>query len=97
MEGIVTVAVGIFVYFVLPDNGQTAYFLTARQKELVRIRDEQRKEYMGEAKLTKTEIMMAFKDPKVYISGWIQFTCDICLYGRSSWIPALATILADSL
>ena len=89
MEAVVSVACATLVYFVLPDSPETAYFLDAQEKALVRVRTEQRRQYMGGNTYTKADFKKAFTDPKVYLSGIIQHCIDIPLYGGSHGRSAL--------
>ncbi|ORY35046.1 major facilitator superfamily domain-containing protein [Naematelia encephala] len=95
MEAVISVAIAIPVYFLLPNEAKTAWFLTPRQREVFAIRELQRAQYMGGKVLTRPEFNRTFKDPKVYMSGWIQFTCDICLYGFSSFLPVIISGLGE--
>jgi hypothetical protein len=44
---------------------------------------------MGSDKFDWQEIRIAFQDPKLYLSGAIQFCQDILLYGFSTFLPAI--------
>lgn len=57
----------------------------------MRVRNEQRRMYMGSEKFSWEEMRIALRDPKLYLSGLIQFCQDILLYGFSTFLP---TILA---
>ncbi|KAK5195889.1 hypothetical protein LTR47_002824 [Exophiala xenobiotica] len=89
IEGIFSMAIAVAVWFGLPSNPAEAWFLSAEQKEMMRIRDQQRSQYMGSDKLDWQEVRIAFKDPKLYLSGAIQFCQDILLYGFSTFLPAI--------
>lgn len=56
---------------------------------MMKIRDAQRASYMGSEELSWTEIRIACQDPKVYLSGAIQFLQDILLYGFSTFLPSI--------
>ncbi|EXJ79178.1 hypothetical protein A1O3_08679 [Capronia epimyces CBS 606.96] len=89
IEGIFSVVIAVAVWFGLPTNPAEAWFLSAEQKGIMRIRQEQTAQYMGSDELDWEEIRIAFKDPKVYLSAVIQFCQDILLYGFSTFLPAI--------
>ena len=55
----------------------------------MRIRYSQTKAYMGSEEFDWQEIWIEFKDPKLYLSGCIQFCQDILLYGFSTFLPSI--------
>ena len=55
----------------------------------MRVRDMQRASYMGSEKFSWTEVKIACCDPKIYLSGAIQFCQDILLYGFSTFLPSI--------
>ena len=67
IEGIFSVIVAIVVWFGLPNDPSNAYFLNAEDKELMRVRAIQRQAYIGSEKFDWKEVLLAIKDPKVYI------------------------------
>lgn len=73
IEGIFSIAIGIAVWFGLPTNPAEAYFLNAEEKEMMRIRYAQEKQYLGSENFSWEEVWIEFKDPKLYLSGCIQF------------------------
>ena len=79
IEGIFSMLIAVAVWFGLPTNPAEAWFLSDEQKHMMRIRDEQRIQYMGSDELDWQEVRIAFKDPKLYLSGAIQFCQDILL------------------
>ncbi|KAK4499747.1 hypothetical protein PRZ48_007933 [Zasmidium cellare] len=89
IEGIFSIVVAAMVWFGLPNNPNKAYFLNAGQKELMEKRSIQRAAYMGSEEFSWPEIKIALLDPKVYLSGIVQFCQDILLYGFSTFLPAI--------
>jgi hypothetical protein len=77
IEGIFSIAIGLAVWFGLPTNPAEAYFLNEEEKEMMRIRYAQTKQYLGSEEFSWEEIWIEFRDPKLYISGCIQF-CQVC-------------------
>lgn len=89
IEGIFSMVIAVAVWFGLPTNPAEAWFLTPEQKQIMRIRQRQTAEYMGSDKFDWQEVRIAFQDPKLYLSGAIQFCQDILLYGFSTFLPAI--------
>lgn len=55
----------------------------------MRVRNEQRRKYMGSEKFSWEEMRIAVNDPKLYLSGAIQFCQDILLYVFSTFLPSI--------
>lgn len=56
---------------------------------MMRVRNEQRRKYMGSEEFSWEEMRIAARDPKLYFSGAIQFCQDILLYGFSTFLPTI--------
>lgn len=67
IEGLFSVVVAIIVWFGLPNDPSNAYFLNDREKELMRIRADQRAQYMGSEKFSWDEILITLQDPKLWL------------------------------
>ncbi|OAQ97977.1 hypothetical protein LLEC1_00536 [Akanthomyces lecanii] len=89
MEGIFSMLVVPLIWFGLPNDPSNAYFLTEEEKRIMRVRAVQRAQYMGSEELSWEEIRIGLKDPKLYLSGAIQFCQDILLYGFSTFLPSI--------
>lgn len=89
IEGIFSIIVAVVVWFGLPNEPSRGYFLSARQKEIMEQRAIQRAAYMGSDKFSWDEVKISLRDPKVYLSGCIQFCQDILLYGFSTFLPSI--------
>ncbi|KAK5115856.1 hypothetical protein LTR85_009450 [Meristemomyces frigidus] len=89
IEGLFSIVVAAAVWFGLPNDPSNAYFLKPEEKELMRRRAVQRAHYMGSEDFSWIEVRIALKDPKVYLSGLIQFCQDILLYGFSTFLPSI--------
>ncbi|KAJ6041625.1 uncharacterized protein N7446_010495 [Penicillium canescens] len=89
IEGIFSAISAILIWFGLPNNPAEAYFLTEKEKWMMRVRNEQRRKYMGSDKFSWEEMRIALSDPKLYLSGVIQFCQDILLYGFSTFLPTI--------
>jgi len=65
---------------------------------MMRVRNEQRRHYMGSEKFSWAEMRIALCDPKLMFSSVTQFCQDILLYGFSTFLPGiLQSIGYDSL
>lgn len=67
IEGVFSVVVAIIVWFGLPNDPSNAYFLNAREKHLMKIRAEQRAQYMGSDEFSWDEIFIELQDPKLWL------------------------------
>ncbi|TKA50949.1 hypothetical protein B0A53_05730 [Rhodotorula sp. CCFEE 5036] len=94
--GVITIFLGIISPFFIADSYQSAWFLTPRQKLLMRVRDLQAAEYRGKQEFSWAEVRKAFAEPLVYISGAMQFGFDICLYGFSTFLVVIVKALGYS-
>lgn len=89
IEGIFSILIAVLVWFGLPTDPALHPCLTAEQQHMMKIRQQQTAAYMGSDEFKWEEIRIAFKDPKLYLSGAIQFCQDILLYGFSTFLPAI--------
>lgn len=90
IEGVISLAVGLAFIFLLPDSFESAKWLTEQDKALMRIRAEQARVYQGESEnFDKTEVKLAFKDPKVWLSAGCQFCANTCSFGFGTFLPVI--------
>ncbi|KAJ5462522.1 hypothetical protein N7475_007466 [Penicillium sp. IBT 31633x] len=89
IEGLFSILCAVLIWFGLPNNPAEAYFLTEEEKWMMRVRNEQRRKYMGSEEFSWEEMRIAARDPKLYFSGAIQFCQDILLYGFSTFLPTI--------
>lgn len=90
IEGIPTVLLGIAIYFFLPDDVETTYFLTENEKKMMIVR--QGRAYgntTSAQQFSKKDMMKAFKDWKVWMFCASQFGADTMLYGYSTFLPTI--------
>lgn len=74
----------------MPDSYQTAKFLSADDKELMRLRTIKHDRYMRLNEIfDKREVSKTFRDTKIWISAIIQFLGDIVSFGISTFMPSL--------
>lgn len=84
IEGIPSFLLGVITYFALPNDAQSAYFLTKEEKALMEVR--RRREYgstAGAQEFSKKDMVRAFTDWKVWAFSIAQFGVDTMLYGKS--------------
>ncbi|OAA61497.1 MFS transporter [Cordyceps fumosorosea ARSEF 2679] len=89
IEGIFSILIAPLIWFGLPNDPSNAYFLTTEEKHIMKVRAIQRAQYMGSEEFSWEEIRIGLKDPKLYLSGAIQFCQDILLYGFSTFLPSI--------
>jgi len=89
IEGCFSILVVVAVFFGLPNDPTNAWFLNAEEREMMRCRNGQRQKYLGSEKFSWDEIWIEMRDPKLYLSGLIQFMQDVLLYGFSTFLPSI--------
>jgi hypothetical protein len=67
IEGILSMAVAVWIWFGLPNDPSNAYFLDAEEKWMMKVRYAQRRQYMGSEKFSWAEVRIALRDPKIYL------------------------------
>ncbi|KAM3512004.1 hypothetical protein MY11210_004330 [Beauveria gryllotalpidicola] len=96
IEGIFSILIAPVIWFGLPNDPSNAYFLTDKEKRIMKVRAIQRAQYMGSEDFSWKEIRIGLKDPKLYMSGAIQFCQDILLYGFSTFLPSIIVSMGYS-
>lgn len=89
IEGCISIIAAVWVFFGLPEDPTKAKFLNKEELELMEVREQQRKFYMGSDKFDKKEFFLAIKNPILYMSCIIQFSVDLVLYGYSTFLPSI--------
>jgi MFS family permease len=93
VEGIISFVVGIATIFFLPDNFETAWWLREDEKALMRARHENTRLYQGKSVTTdamdRSEVKLAFYDPKVWLNSTCQFMANTCSFGFSTFLPVI--------
>jgi MFS family permease len=83
IEGLPTFFLGIATFFLLPNDAESAYFLTEDEKRLQVERHTREYGMTASArKFSKADMMKAFKDWKVWAFCIAQFGADTMLYGK---------------
>jgi hypothetical protein len=82
IEGIPTVLLGIAIFFLLPNDPESAYFLNDNEKKMMVVRHGRAYgNTASEQEFDKQDVLKAFKDWKVWIFCASQFGADTMLYG----------------
>ncbi|KAJ6110899.1 hypothetical protein N7486_003134 [Penicillium sp. IBT 16267x] len=89
IEGLFSFIIAILIWFGLPNNPEEAYFLTEEERWMMRVRNEQRRKYMGSEEFSWEEMRIAVTDPKLLFSAIVQFCQDVLLYGFSTFLPTI--------
>lgn len=89
IEGLFSAVCAVLIWFGLPNDPANAYFLDDEEKWMMRVRNEQRRQYMGSEEFSWEEMRIALSDPKLMLSSITQFCQDILLYGFSTFLPTI--------
>lgn len=94
LEGLPTFVLGIATFFVLADDPEHAYYLSAEDKRLVNLRRERQ---VGQTKSAqefhKTDVYLGLRDWKIYAFCVGQSGGDSMLYGYSTFLPTIIKAL----
>ncbi|KAK1767580.1 major facilitator superfamily domain-containing protein [Phialemonium atrogriseum] len=90
IEGLITVVFAACCIFLVPKNYETAYFLNAEDKAIMRRRAEEMEAYSGgSGHYGMKEIKEAAKDVKSWAHGVIQIAVVTILYGFGTFLPII--------
>ncbi|KAI1761332.1 nicotinic acid plasma membrane transporter [Hypoxylon sp. FL1150] len=89
IEASISFLVVVWVFFGLPDDPTRAKFFTPAEQEVMELREVERQEYLGSQVFEWSEVITAFKDPKIWATAFIQFFQDMILYGFSTFLPSI--------
>lgn len=80
----------MLAYFLLPAHYSTAYFLTAEDKAIMKIREEQMAAYSGgTGHYSKSDIKLAAKDVTTWVHAPTQVALVTILYGFGTFLPVI--------
>jgi hypothetical protein len=89
IEGILSIGYGLLVLVFLPPIPEKLKWgFTQDEKRLAVIRTQQAHNTPG-SKIRWKEVLPAFKSPMLYVYTMLLISCQICLSGLSSFLPAL--------
>ncbi|TID30299.1 hypothetical protein CANINC_001179 [Pichia inconspicua] len=88
IEGLLSIFTGFWLLFFLPDTPEQ---LLSNEEERAVYADRERRRafFTDQSAFERSEVWEAFKDYKTHFSVVIQFTQDVCLYGFSTFLPAI--------
>ncbi|KAF4314133.1 Major facilitator superfamily [Botryosphaeria dothidea] len=90
LEGLLTVIVSLVFFFLIPNFPEEAKWLSEDEKRYVKARlqaDQGRS--AAERKITLRDVGHVFKDPKVWIGGFMYFGLIVPAYGYAYFSPAI--------
>ncbi|GJN93252.1 hypothetical protein Rhopal_006299-T1 [Rhodotorula paludigena] len=76
VEGAITIGIGLISPIFIANSPQTAWYLSDRQKLLVKVRTVQSRQYNGNDAFSWAEVRKAFTEPMIWISGLMQIGFD---------------------
>lgn len=89
VEGLLTIILVPLFFFLFPKIPTTAWFLTPSEKTLMTARYAQNSHWGIDEEFSWPEVAKAFTDPKWYAFWIYQFSCDVSLYGLTTFMPAI--------
>jgi MFS family permease len=93
IEGMPTFFLGIATFFLLPNDVESAYFLTEDEKRLLLARHTREYGMTASArKFSKVDMYKAFKDWKVWAFCCGQFGSDAMLYSKLPFFPCFLNV-----
>lgn len=96
IEGLPSIVIGVATFFLLPNDIEHAYFLTPEEKKFAAARHMRHYGHTESAqKFSKSDMMAAFKDWKIWLFCLGQFGVDTMLYGYSTFLPTIIRGLGE--
>ncbi|KAF1988406.1 high-affinity nicotinic acid transporter-like protein [Aulographum hederae CBS 113979] len=92
----ITIVVGGVGWVFLPKTAESAWFLNAEEKETMRLKYQRDIKHRGEEKWEKKWVMVALKDPFVYLLGVAFFTSSVAINGFGVFLPTIISGLGFS-
>ena len=89
VEFLITVVVGAICWIFLPSAAETAWFLNAEEKDVMRLRKERDAIYRGAEKFDRRWIKIALLDPFVWLIGIAFFTSSVAINGFNVFLPTI--------
>ncbi|ETS84122.1 hypothetical protein PFICI_02147 [Pestalotiopsis fici W106-1] len=89
IEGIMTILICPVFFFLFPESPTTAKFLTAEEKQMMKLRYEQDQHWGIDDTFSWDAVIAALTDPKFFAHFIFQFAVDISLYGFTTFLPAI--------
>jgi MFS family permease len=90
LEGLPTIVLGISCWWLLADEPETAFYLTAEEKALMIVRKERQIGHTKAAdQMHREDVIKGLKDWKIWVFCVAQFGVDTVLYGYSTFLPTI--------
>lgn len=89
IEGSISVVLCCFAWFTLPKTPETAWFLTAEEKDMMERRRRRDIIYKGEDKFSWSLAKTAFADWHIYLAALCSFCSSIPLFGFVNFLPTI--------
>jgi MFS family permease len=89
IEFLITVVVGSVCWLFLPGSAESAWFLSAEEKEVMRLRKERDAVFRGAHKFDRRWIKLALLEPFVWMLGTAFFTSSVAINGFNVFLPTI--------
>ncbi|KAF2096325.1 retrograde regulation protein 2 [Rhizodiscina lignyota] len=90
IEGLITITFASVVYFLIPKNYSSAYFLNEEERVIMRHRAELMESYSGgQGHYTKGDVWLAVTDVKTWLHSVTQVAIITILYGFGTFLPVI--------
>lgn len=89
IEFLITITVGSIAMCFLPTTPETAWYLTAEEKETMRLKKIRDYVIRGEAKFDRKWIKIAVMDPFVWLLGVAFFILSVAINGFGVFLPTI--------
>ena len=93
VEAALTICLVPIFYFIFPKSPIDAWFLTPREKQIVRARYDSDPHWAYDEKFSWSEVVKAFVDPKFYAFFVYQFSVNLTQFGFTTFLPSIITSL----
>ncbi|KAK2810067.1 hypothetical protein FQN50_003261 [Emmonsiellopsis sp. PD_5] len=89
IEGVISIVLGGITWMTLPKNAESAWFLNAEEKALMRARKERDAVYKGADEFSWEYVKLAFADPFVYMAALGLFFASVPMFGFGIFLPTI--------
>lgn len=89
VEGIFSIIICSIMFFTLPRNAETAWFLNEEERALMRARKARDIMFKGADEFSWKFAKRAFTDPFVYLASALLFASSIPLFGFTTFLPTI--------
>jgi hypothetical protein len=89
IEFCITIVIGGIGWIYIPTSAETAWFLTAEEKETMRLKKLRDFVHRGEVKFERKWVKVALTDPFVWLLGVAFFTSSVAINGFGVFLPTI--------